>query len=941
MLRLSRSSTALLLALLSLIPCARAQVRPTNPITPVIPTIPGVGIGGGGIGTNGPGAGGIGNIIGGGGNSTVASIVTPTGILVGSQGQALALATDQIAAALGGAAGANAVATNATYAWTITGGRIVSATNTATVTYVADNPGTVTLVAAVTSSGVTYNATTTVTAIAASTAGSITAPALTTAATGQAGATFTASVPPAQNNDRTFRWTTTGDAVITAGANTATATIRAGTPGLKEINCAVTLQRLVTVDLKTFLVVNGDGAPVAVTINNGSGSGTYNGNSRVDIFANPPPAGQVFDRWTGDIAVFGANAPLAPSLAHTVITIPATPVTLTATYKSAPAWTPTTVTGFNPQTQTVGTGPTATTNTLTTNLLYQIPANAQGLVFLLHDASTGAASWFNSPETALLTRDLVAAGYGVAALSSVNRANGIWSNAATLAANFDALNHVAALNRFAADGTYASTKPVFFLGLATGADAAARYAELLATATPPRPIRGAVLYCAAGTETLAVTSKVPQFYALAANDDTLGNAGLATARANAQLMAGRGLTAGTVTNPASPVHAGRFRALSLTSATFTDADATAIWNALKAASLLDTNNYLKALPTNAALTAALPEAYRARAADVAAQLAVSYAAQEFFSDANARVINFLNGRVTGAAGPTPGRMVNLSTRSKLTYVGDSITIGFALGPLSGTDRATLLIRGIGPALIKFGVSTALASPRLAVNDSTGRVIASNQRWDAAGGTATPAQITAAAASVGAFTLAAGDLDAAVLLTNLAPGSYTATITGVNGAIGDVLAEVYDVSKNNTRLTNLSTLAKVAEDGDLVIPGIVVQGANPRTIVARAVGPGLGAFGLPADAIITDPRISVLNSTGATIDTNNNWAQAGAATLNAVFPAVGAFGLTANSADAALVTALTAGNFTLQAGAAPVPANAAGATTPNATGTVLVEVYEVP
>ena len=43
----------------------------------------------------------------------------------------------------------------------------------------------------------------------------------------------------------------------------------------------------------------------------------------------------------------------------------------------------------------------------------------------------------------------------------------------------------------------------------------------------------------------------------------------------------------------------------------------------------------------AALTAALPEAYRARTADVAAQLAVARASQEFYSDANARVIAFL------------------------------------------------------------------------------------------------------------------------------------------------------------------------------------------------------------------------------------------------------------------------------------------------------------
>ena len=56
-------------------------------------------------------------------------------------------------------------------------------------------------------------------------------------------------------------------------------------------------------------------------------------------------------------------------------------------------------------------------------------------------------------------------------------------------------------------------------------DAAARYAEMLASATPARPIKGTVLYCATGGATLAITSKVPQFFALAANDEVLGTAG--------------------------------------------------------------------------------------------------------------------------------------------------------------------------------------------------------------------------------------------------------------------------------------------------------------------------------------------------------------------------------------------------------------------------------
>ncbi len=899
--------------------------------------------GGGGQGTgSGPGGGG-----GGGGAAATARIVTDTAVLVGEPTQAVAIAGNQAAG------GGGATVAPATYAWTISGGRIVGATTAATINYVADAAGTVTLSVAITANGATNTLTSTIAAISAASAGTITAPLTAAPATGATAATLTASVPAAQNGDRTFRWTTTGDAAIVAGQGTATITLRAGTPGLKGISCAVSFvnangQVLVTVPLRSYLVVNGDGAPTAITINNGTGGGTYNANSRVDIFANPPPVGQVFDRWTGDVSVFGANAPLAPFVPHLVITVPATPVTLTATYKAAPAWTPTTVTNFNPQTPPAGANQTTPATPVATTLMHHVPAESVGIVFLLHESGANAGAWFNTPEGALLVRDLVAAGYGVAALHSVNRNAGTWATAAVLANNLDVLNHVAALNKFTADLPANAAKPVFFVGLAAGADAALSYANLLAAATPARNVRGVVLYGSAGSETQAVTSKVPQFFALAANDDEVGPAGIVAARNHAQLLAGRGLASGAYTNAVSPVHAGRFRALGVTAPTFTAADATAVWTALKNAGLFDANNYVTALPTAAALTAALPAAYQNRRADVAAQLAVASAAQEFFSDANARVLAFLATRIANTPAPAPGRLVNLSTRSKISFVDDSFALGFNLG--GGTDRATLLIRGIGPALARFGVATAITSPRLEINDATGKLIASNERWDAPGGTATAAQISAAAAGVGAFALVSGDLDTAVLLTNLAPGSYTATIKGVNGATGDVLAEVYDVTKNNTRLTNLSTLAKIATEGDLLIPGIVVQGANPRTLVVRAVGPGLGDFGLPAESVLTDPRITVLNAAGATVDTNNNWyALAGGAVstatqaLNAVFPAVGAFPLkVTNAADAALVTALTNGNFTLQAGAAPVPANPpAGATTPNATGSVLVEVYEVP
>jgi hypothetical protein len=381
--------------------------------------------------------------------------------------------------------------------------------------------------------------------------------------------------------------------------------------------------------------------------------------------------------------------------------MPSTAVALTATYKAAPTWTATTLTGFNPQSSTNAAGQTVN---LTTTLVYSIPANAPGLVFLLHDTGGTAGAWFTTPERALLVRDLVAAGYGVVALNSVNRAVGTWAVQTTLANNLDALNIAAALDKFARDGVTAASQSVFLLGEAAGADAASDYGDLLATAKPARPIKGLVLYLAAGTETQAVTSRIPRLYALAANDDNLGTAGNTTARTNSQLMAGRGLATATTTSAVSPVHPNRFRSLAITEPSFSSNDASAVWSGLKNAGLLDANNYLKALPTDAALKAALPTAYQARRTDVGEALAVSYAGSVFYSENDARVVAFLNARVAGTAGPTPGRMANLSTRTKLPAAGSSFTLGFNL---SGSDKATLLVRGVGPKLAEYGVADAL------------------------------------------------------------------------------------------------------------------------------------------------------------------------------------------------------------------------------------------
>ena len=855
---------------------------------------------------------------GGAGAITQPTIIAPAGALVGNSTNAT------VVLGQAGQTGTSGV----TYQWSITGGRITSDARIQAITFIADAAGTVSLAVNVAVAGTTYMPTASVAMLSAETAGAMT----TTATVASGTNTFTASVPAAQNNDRTFRWTVSGGAQIVSGQGTNSITYRPGAAGLKEIVSNVNLQNVVTIPVRSYVMALGTGAPVVLTVNFGSGGGTYPAGSRIDIVANPPAPGQVFDRWTGDLSVLG-NAPQLPLIPRATLTIPAAAATLTATYKAAPVWTTTSIATFNPQNQA---GPNNTTTTVSTTLSYHVPANAAGLVFLLHDAGGSSAEWFERPNQLLFARELVAAGYGVAAVNSINRTAGSWAAPAVFANNLDALNHAAAIDRLVSLGAIAAGKPVFLAGHGAGANAAARYADLLASATPARPVKGAVLFLAAGIDTLAVTSKVPQFYALASNDDTLGAVGIQTARDSSQLLLGRGVPTGVVATTVSPLYSGRLRSLALT-APFTADDAQAVWSALKTAKIIDENSYPATSASVATVSAALPAADRGRAADIAAEIAVAAAEREFFSEGNSRVINFLNNRASDAPPPPPGRLVNLSTRGNVAFLGDSLTVGFNI---SGTAQATLLIRGIGPGLTRFGVPTALSAPRLEVNrQGTATPLASNEGWDRPGNASTPAQISAAAAAVGAFALTNGAADSALLL-QLNPGTYTATIRGLGGSVGEVLAEVYDVSRNATRLTNLSTLSRINSDGDLLIPGIVIAGNNPRSLVIRAVAQGLQTFGYGAADVLGDPRLLVYS--GQTVVTNNNnWAQAGATALTAAFPAVGAFPLT-NAADSALLEPLTPGSYTLQAGATPLTAQqAAAATAPSQTGSVLVEIYEIP
>ncbi len=867
----------------------------TLPVIPGLPTLPTV-----------PGA-------------AEARIVGDSGILVGGTGRAsVVLPTSSLPPIAASSSSGQNVATISLYRWTISGGRITSDSTAASVSFTADAAGMAVLNVTVIADGTSYTPTAQVAVLPANAAGAMTVPS--TAATSTT-PTLAASVTPATNNDRTFRWASTGGASIASGQGTASATFRPGPPGVKEISCVVTLQSLVTVTLRSFVVVMGNGPAVAVTVTGGSGGGTFPAGSLLDIFADPPRAGEVFDRWVGDVSAI-ASDPIAARMPHLAITVPTTPVALTATYKPAAEWTPVTVTNFHPQQQTDASGRVVNVGT---TLMYYAPANARGLVWLLHDAGGTAAEWYGSPEALLVARDLVAAGYAVAALNSINRISGAWAEQATVAANPDVANLVAAVDYLAGSGRVSRDKPVFLLGAGDGAEAAARYAELLVQDGFIANIRGTILFSGASTERVALTSTMPAFFALAANDVSS-----TPARANARLLAGRGVATSVVSTAMAPVPPAQLRVLSLVDSTVNEADVLAIWTALRGAAILDENSYVRSLPTVDALRAILPAAHRRHAANVAAQLAVGASMRAVYSQLDAPLVDFINERAEAAAAPAPARIVNVSARTKIAFVGDAFTFGFTL---TGRDRATMLVRAVGPSLARFAVRNPSLAARLEVYRGS-TPIAANQGWDVAGNNG--GQVAAASNAVGAFPLPAGALDAALLLT-LDPGSYVVMAKGVNGTIGEVLLEAYDVTQNGTRISQLSTLARI-DDGatESVLPGIVLRGANPRTLLVRAVGPGLASVGLAADSVLPDPRLSIFAGAPVPLAGNNNWTDASADVLGTVFSRAGAFPLGAASRDAALVSAFNAGAYTIQASSTP-----SGGTAAPGTGTVLVEVYEVP
>lgn len=133
---------------------------------------------------------------------------------------------------------------------------------------------------------------------------------------------------------------------------------------------------------------------------------------------------------------------------------------------------------------------------------------------------------------------------------------------------------------------------------------------------------------------------------------------------------------------------------------------------------------------------------------------------------------------------TTPRLTNLSTLTSIAAA-DSLAAGFVIG---GSTARTVLVRAVGPTLgTAFGIGGAMTDPKLELfNNDTGVKIAENDNWSGA------AWLSATGSSVGAFALGGVATKDAALVITLAPGPYSARVSGVNGVDGTAIIEVYEV-----------------------------------------------------------------------------------------------------------------------------------------------------
>ena len=132
------------------------------------------------------------------------------------------------------------------------------------------------------------------------------------------------------------------------------------------------------------------------------------------------------------------------------------------------------------------------------------------------------------------------------------------------------------------------------------------------------------------------------------------------------------------------------------------------------------------------------------------------------------------------------------------------------------------------------------------------------------------------------------------------------------------------------LGNISTRAFVQTGDNVMIGGFIVQGAGPKRVIIRAIGPELSQYGVPDP--LANPTLELHDRTGALIGSNDDWQHTiigGVITRSQVADIKNSGHAPTNPFESAIIADLPPGNYT---------AIVRGIN--DTTGVALVEVYDL-
>jgi hypothetical protein len=289
--------------------------------------------------------------------------------------------------------------------------------------------------------------------------------------------------------------------------------------------------------------------------------------------------------------------------------------------------------------------------------------------------------------------------------------------------------------------------------------------------------------------------------------------------------------------------------------------------------------------------------------------------QDDLSAVDVRVMDIVGFNLSAGV---PGTVANVSTRLPVRIGDNPLIEGFIVqGPAGSTKK--ILVRAIGPSLVPFGITDAVANPTLDIFDvnNNNTKIASNDNWKTTqvGGIITSDQV----AEINASKLAPGNDAESAIIANLAPGSYTAVVRGAGNSEGTAVVDAYDLSQGSAaRLANIATRGLIQPGDKLMIAGFIVQNGSVRVVVS-ALGPSLTGFGITN--ALPDTTLELRNANGTFVKQNDDWMTDQKAELQAT-------GLQpTNSLEAAVVATLPPDQY-----------SALVRGKPEATGTGVVQVF---